>query len=156
MFNVWPQNGTRRPPTTLNLVLHESDNSSVQDRDERVAGRSRREKCFLDVWSLICPPAKSMILYLSGPPNIWLLVTSLGLKLIPPLILRFVLLLIRVLLYGLNDTIIALHKYWVCFRQKEMIFASLLALEANVFFIPCTTLSLYDECQIQSAKVLIQ
>ena len=51
--------------------------SRVQDGQERVARRDRKEKCFTDEASLIYPPGKSMIFLPIWPPNIWLLWTSL-------------------------------------------------------------------------------
>ena len=35
----------------------------VRDGDKGVAGRNRREQCFLDEGSLICPPGKLIIFY---------------------------------------------------------------------------------------------
>jgi len=42
---------------------------NVQDGDEGFAGRNIGEKCIPDKRSLICPPGKSLIFYLYGPPK---------------------------------------------------------------------------------------
>ena len=44
-------------------VSAQKSTSRVRDRDEGVAGRNIREKCFPDKGSLICPLGKSMISY---------------------------------------------------------------------------------------------
>ena len=49
--------------------------SRILDAEGGVAGRNGRDRRFPDGGSLICPPDKSMIFYLSGPPNTWLLAT---------------------------------------------------------------------------------
>ena len=47
--------------------------SRVRDRDEGVAGRNGREKCFPDKGSLICPPAQCKVHACSSLKSAWIL-----------------------------------------------------------------------------------